>query len=151
MADIREQILSRLLAIGNELKTAGDVVYAARNEVSLDDDAALPAFIVLDADEMADDADPRARPSNAPRRVTLTPQIVIALQARSESVGTELNTLRRRVIKAILGDAVLSSHVGANGSIRYEGGQTDLGVGRAMTGQMAMTFAITYVLRFSDL
>ena len=58
MPDIREDILARLVAIAAEVP---GVVIAGRNRVALSE-TARPAIIVLDADEAAEEEEPRGRP-----------------------------------------------------------------------------------------
>ena len=147
MTDRREMILTRLL----EIAVGVDGIVAAfrnRDEIS---EKQRPAIIILDADEAADDADPSSRPSRAPRRVAMTPEIYILLGAKPEDLGTAINTLRARFVKAVLGDAQLSLIVGSNGDIRYEGCATALARGRSMEGEMGVSFSFTYVLRPEEL
>ena len=109
------------------------------------------AIVILDADEAADDADPTSRPSRAPRRIAMTPEIYILLGARPEELGTAINTLRARLVKTILADAQLAGIVGSNGDIRYEGCATALARGRSMEGEMGVSFSFAYVLRPEEL
>ena len=134
MIDRREMILSRLLEIAGS--TQG-IVAAFRNKDEISEKQ-RPAIVILDADEAADDADPSSRPSRAPRRVAMTPEIYILLGAKPEDLGTAINRLRARFVKAVLGDAQLSLIVGSNGDIRYEGCATALARGRSMEGEMGV-------------
>ena len=147
MTDRREMILTRLLEIAVGL----DGIFAAfrnKDEIS---ERQRPAIVILDADEAADDADPASRPSRAPRRVAMTPEIYILLGAKPEDLGTAINSLRARFVKAVLGDAPLSLIVGSHGDIRYEGCATALARGRSMGGEMGVSFSFTYVLRPEEL
>jgi len=148
MADKRELILTRLLGILEEQKP--DAVTVARNE-QLADDEQKPVLLLLDADEEADDNDPRGRPAYAPRRVRLFPEIYVAVQAKPEEVGQVLNQWRARLIKAIQTDTQLKDLAGPNGDIRYEGCGTALAGGRSMQGEMKLVISIAYILRASDL
>ena len=143
MTDRREMILTRLLEIAVGLD---GIVAAFRNKDEISE-RQRPAVVILDADETADDADPNSRPSRAPRRVAMTPEIYILLGAKPEDLGTAINTLRARFVKAVLGDAQLSLIVGSNGDLRYEGCATALARGRSMEGEMGVSFSFTYVLR----
>ena len=147
MTDRREMILTRLLEIAVGVE---GIVAAFRNRDEISEKQ-RPAIIILDADEAADDADPSSRPSRAPRRVAMTPEIYILLGAKPEDLGTAINTLRARFVKAVLGDAQLSLIVGSNGDIRYEGCATALARGRSMEGEMGVSFSFTYVLRPEEL
>ena len=75
----------------------------------------------------------------------------ILLGAKPEALGTAINILRARFVKAVLGDAELSSIVGTNGEIRYEGCATALARGRSMEGEMGVSFSFTYVLQPEEL
>jgi hypothetical protein len=147
MTDRREMVLARLLEIARGI---GGIVAAFRNKDEISEKQ-RPAIVILDADEAADDADPVSRPSRAPRRIAMTPEIYILLGARPEGLGTAINTLRARFVKATLSDAQLASIVGSNGEVRYEGCATALARGRSMEGEMGVSFSFTYVLRPEEL
>ena len=147
MTDRREMILTRLLEIAVGVE---GIVAAFRNKDEISE-RQRPAIVILDADEAADDADPASRPSRAPRRVAMTPEIYILLGAKPEDLGTAINSLRARFVKAVLGDAPLSLIVGSNGDIRYEGCATALARGRSMEGEMGVSFSFTYALRPEEL
>ena len=147
MIDRREMILSRLLEIASA--TEG-VVAAFRNKDEISEKQ-RPAILILDADEAADDTDPGSRPSRSPRRVAMTPEIYILLGAKPEDLGSAINRLRARFVKAVLSDTQLGSIVGTNGEIRYEGCATALARGRSMEGEMGVSFSFTYVLRPEEL
>lgn len=146
MADVREQILVRLFElIGCEVD---GIRYAKRNIPSLDDDASviLPAFVLLDGDEIAIDDEPWKRPSMVPRRFEMSPLAWIAFSEKAEHLGTDLNTLRTRIIKAVLGDVELLSLVDRNG-IRYDGMESPRSeTGRLILGQRNLRFTFTYLL-----
>ena len=147
MIDRREMILSRLLEIAGS--TQG-IVAALRNKDEISEKQ-RPAIVILDADEAADDADPGSRPARSPRRVAMTPEIYILLGAKPEELGSDINALRARFVKSVLGDSQLGSIVGTNGDIRYEGCATALARGRSMEGEMGVSFSFTYVLRPEEL
>ena len=147
MIDRREMILSRLLEIASA--TEG-VVAAFRNKDEISEKQ-RPAIVILDADEAADDADPTTRPSRSPRRVAMTPEIYILLGAKPEDLGTAINTLRARLVKAILMDPSLLTILGSSGDARYEGCATALARGRSMEGEMGVSFSFTYALRPEEL
>lgn len=147
MTDKREQILVRLLAIS---KAVPGIAAAFRNKDEISDKQ-RPCILILDADEAANDGDPMNRPNRSPRRVGMTPEIYILLGAKPEDIGTQINTLRASLVKAILTDADLATIVGSNGDVRYEGCATSLARGRTMEGEMGVSFTFTYVLRPEDL
>jgi len=145
--DRREMILSHLLEIASV--TEG-VVAAFRNRDEISEKQ-RPAIVILDADEAADDTDPGSRPARSPRRVAMTPEIYILLGAKPEDLGSTINTLRARFVKAVLSDTQLINIVGTNGDVRYEGCATALARGRSMEGEMGVSFSFTYVLRPEEL
>ena len=142
--DKREAILARLVAIAGgfaEIKTA------ARNQDEVSE-RVRPAIVVFDADETADDGpQERGRGGQAPNIVEMTPETLILLGAAPESVGTALNAMRAKLVKAVLTDTQLATLTGTNGRVRYLGCSTHLGHGRSMEGAMSIQFAFGYVLR----
>lgn len=143
MPDNREAILARLAALAAAVT---GVVHVGRN-IERVNDTQLPAIVILEGDEDADDNDPPRRGQPGPRRVRMTPQVVLCVADPSEQVGASLNTLRSGLISSVLNDATLRSLTLDEAVPRYDGLVTDLGLGRAMIGQMALRFTFTYVLR----
>lgn len=145
MADVREQILTRLRALG---KVRG-VASVARNAMQISDGDALPAVILYDGDEEVR-SDPAGRPSPTIQLVTMTPWFQITLQGDNEQVGEDLNTLRLRLISAVTQDAALLALTAENRGVRYTGGMTKFAAARTTQGDMAVRFSILYYLRPSD-
>ncbi len=147
MPDVREEILARLFAIAAEVP---GVAMAGRNRVGLSE-TARPAVVVLDADEAAEEDEPRGRPGHAPQLVVMTPELFVLAGAPAAEIGAELNGFRRRIVRRVLTDATLLSLAGPNGFVRYAGCATALAAGRSMEGEMSLSFAIRYVLRPMDM
>lgn len=148
MTDKREDILSRLQAIAAAIPSPPKVL---RNVID-PPDTDLPAIIIYDGDELAEERDPeQSRPPNAPRRIKLTPEIVIMLGAAATDVGTSLNVIRAALYKAIASDSTLNEIVLDRIGIHYLGANTELARGRTLEGKMTMHFVFTYGLRVSDL
>jgi hypothetical protein len=142
--DKREAILARLVAIADGL--AG-IKSAVRNQDEVPE-RARPAIVVFDGDETADEAaQERGRGGQAPNIVEMSPDTLILLGGTPEGVGTALNTIRAKLVNAVLTDADLASLTGTNGRVRYLGCSTHLGHGRSMEGAMSVQFAFAYVLR----
>jgi hypothetical protein len=142
--DKREAILARLVAIAGGLD---GVKAAVRNQDEVSE-RARPAIVVFDADEAADEsAGERGRASPRPNVVEMSPETLILLGAPPETVGTTLNAMRAKLIKAVLTDNDLAVLTGTNGRVRYVGCSTHLGHGRSMEGTMAVQFTFAYVLR----
>lgn len=147
MADVREQILERLFAVCGSI--AG-ITTALRNQNSVSE-TLLPALIVFDADEIADENDPKSRPANAPRRVTMTPEVRILRQSAPEAIGSDLNAIRAKLIKAVLTDSALLAFTAEGQGARYMGAASQLKSGRSMEGDMLCVFAFHYYLKPNDL
>lgn len=147
MSDTRELILARLFEIGRGLDGVRTMV---RNQDSISEEL-TPALFLLDADEIANENDPRDRPSNAPRRVTMTPEFRILLMAPPEAVGSQLNAFRARLIKAVLHDADLLALTTEGRGARYAGAVSQLKAGRSMQGDMLCAFSFAYYLKPYDL
>ena len=103
MADVRETILERLV----QVVAIDGIITARRNDFEGLTDQMLPAAVVMDGDETSDDRDPKSRPANSLRRITMTPRVQITAIAQPEAIGTDLNTLRARIVRAVLTDATL--------------------------------------------
>lgn len=139
--DRREEILQRLVVIA---KVAG-VKKVFRNE-NTPNETDLPAVIVLDADEKADEGDPEGRGPLGPRRMVMVPQLFIVLPGAAKSVGTTLNGLRALLIDAVASDATLTAMTNNHRGARLLASQTSLAWGRSMMGEMGLSFAIPYLL-----
>ena len=153
MADVREDILARLLEVVGTLPNIRSV---HRNNIDLIE-AELPAAIVLDGDEESDGAsDVSMKQSHRPYNVQMTPGIVVQVQDDNVVLGSIVTTFRRELIKRVLTDTELNEQIvktgrHGNGAIRYLGCQTDVGWTR--TGYAALTaqFMFKYSLKPDDL
>ncbi len=146
MADPREQILERLKAIAGEIDGGSlGTIYPYRNAAEVGR-TRRPAIVILDADESADPrADPSRRPSNTINLVDMRPEVLLMVASSSANVGTDLNDLRVRLIKAVLFDAELNSLASqSGGGIAYLGAATDFARERSMSGEMTVSFNIRY-------
>ena len=142
--DKREAILARLVDVAGSI--AG-IKTATRNQDEVSE-RARPAIAIFDADETADErAEERGHSGRAPNIVEMSPETLILLGGAAESVGTALNNVRAKLVKAVLTDAQLATLVGSNGRARYVGCSTHLGHGRSMEAAMSVQFAFAYVLR----
>lgn len=147
MAHPREAILARIEELAREVPFIKKVY---RN-VNVFNDDELPYISILEGDEEADDGDHIGKPPTAPRRVHMTPQIVIAAGAVPEEVGADMNALLASLVKSVMSDTTLANLTFNRHRIRYQGFESDLGLGRTMLGQMAVRFTFTYELNPSDL
>lgn len=140
--DVREAILARLVEIAEGIEGVNRVV---RNDYSVSDKEVT--LMVLDADEKADEDDPVGRGPLAPRRMTMTPQILIALPKAANEVGPTLNGFRALIIQAVATDTTLTALTTNGRGARLHSSQTSLAWGRSMLGEMGIAFAIPYLLR----
>lgn len=147
MIDRREQILVRLLAI-----LVAEVGAAGRNDHALSE-TRRPMGVLYDSDEEGDENDPRDRPANSPRRVIMAPEIYVLMGAKTKDIGTVINTMRARVIKAVVTDVTLAGlcSVGRGGSITYDGMASTLAQGRQRDANMSIGFSFRYILNPADL
>jgi len=142
--DKREAILVRLVEIAAGLP---GIRTAVRNQDEISE-RARPAIVIFDADETADErANEQGHGGRAPNIIEMSPETLILLGGTPESIGTALNEMRAKFVKAVLSDAQLAALTGTNGRVRYVGCSTHLGHGRSMEGSMGVHFAFAYVLR----
>lgn len=144
MADTREMILSRLVALMQTLSGVDEVL---RNQVVVDD-TATRRIVVLEGDEIpADDEQPKRRPASAPRTIHMQPQILLSNFAGAGDVGPGLSAIRAAIIKAIAFDDQLIALTYDGSGGHYLGLSSDLAFAQAMVGEAALKFRFTYVLR----
>lgn len=146
MPDIREETLVRLLAIAEG--TTG-IARASRNDQSVgeaSDDR--PAIQIFDGDEITDESDPvLKRPLGQPRRVRMSPEIWIMAGSLPENIGTSLNTLRARFLRALLTDSALQAVLDqGQGTIIYDGCATTVTRGRTSEGELKVLVSFAYIL-----
>lgn len=150
MIDVREEIVLRLKALLDEMVDDALLIRAYRNTSELPEDA-RPAAVLFDGGEQTIDDGGKSRLGTAPKRVTLRPHILLCLAAGPETVGSELNVLRKTLIYAIQGDATLQALSLNSSGVSYEGCEAFVANGRMIEGTLVLHFAITYNLRHADL
>jgi hypothetical protein len=154
MADKRELILLRLLAICTATKTGAGIKTAVRNRGLLSTEQ-RPGAVLLDGDErprLTHDRKSGGRPGMTPSIMIMSPELYILLdetminrEGVADDKGSVLNTMRITLTRAISSDADLLALLGSNGEIVYNGCVTDLKSGSALTGQMRLDFNYQYV------
>jgi hypothetical protein len=151
MADTRELIMARLVTL---LGTLAGVDEVLRNQIVLDDeDGKTRRIIILEGDETPadDEQGPKRRPAIAPRIIQMQPQILLSNFAGAGDVGSGLSAIRAAVIKAIAADAALIALTYDGTGGHYLGLSSDLAFAQAMSGETALKFRFTYVLRPAEL
>lgn len=153
MSGSREEILSRILEIAVAVKTDDTTIKSAvRNRGPRQTDE-RPAIVLLDGDET--NSLPARRPGRGglpppPAIVTMTPEIFLLLEEarpkqEEKQVGARINAYRDALSSALAGDPTLRTLLGGNGRMEYRGCATDLKSGSALSGEMRLDFAFTYV------
>lgn len=143
MADRREAVLARLLALAQEIP---GVRMAVRNTTSISDNA-RPAIIILDGDESRR----TGASGRGPMIMDMTPEIYILRGGKPEEIGAGLSALRTAFLRAVLFDDTLADIIGANGEIAFDSTQTDLASGRTMAGNAGIGLRIAYPFIPSEL
>ena len=145
MTDVREDILARLVEV---VATVPNLRTVQRNNVDITDDQ-MPAALVLDGDEDVVSGNDGSRLSNRPLIIEMTPEIQIVEQ--SSTIGSDLTTFRRELMKRVLSDATLNAQTGSNGKISYEGCETALGWQQKQYGVLQIRFRFKYPLKPNEL
>ena len=148
MADIREQILSRLVTV---CEGVTGIVSAGRNltDVPLME---RPAAIVWGgAEQLLSSPRPAGRFSQV-QLMELSPQVLVFVRANTGAeAGSLMSLFRSRLVNAILSDATLRTLVTTNGGIRYEGcGETEP-TPESKEPRLELQIVFTYPLKLSDL
>lgn len=149
MPDKREEILTQFLAIAVAVKTADVSIKTAIRNRGWKENEARPAIILLDGDETGNLNELKGRAGlMRPQLVTMRPELYVILDERrlkNETVGEDLNAYRLALAVAIASDQTMATLLGSNGKVVYNGCTTDLKSGSALTGQMRLDFAFTYL------
>lgn len=154
--DMREDILARLFAI---MESMAGITTNARNRGLMGNEQ-RPAQVLMDGDEL-----PRlsvdtkrikgAAALMAPQIITMRPEIYFLpkekrptnMGAGGKNIGTEANEWRIAFLKKLWEDVELAVLLGSNGSIVYNGCETDMKSGSAMSGEIKLDFIVNCVLR----
>lgn len=146
MADIREQILARLVTVC----AVTGIVAVARNRL----DVPLtqrPAVLINGGGEEVLTRSPGARFGQV-QMMDLTPQITVLVRADTgDEAGSLLSLFRSRVVNAVLSDATLRTLVTTNGGIRYEGCSEPDPLPESKEPRIELQVVFTYPLKLSDL
>jgi hypothetical protein len=145
VADIREQILSRLVTVC----AVTGIVSVARNRTDVPLTQRPAVVIVGGAEEPHIEARNRFSGSQV---MALTPQITVLVRADDGTeAGALLSLFRSRLLVAIPADATLRSLVTANGGIRYVGCSEQDPLPESKEPRLDLNFVFHYPLILSDL
>ncbi len=148
MADIREQILSRLVTV-----CAGvtGIVAAGRNLTDVPLMQRPAVTINGGAEQMISSPRPAARFSQV-QLMELTPGITLLVRSDTGAeAGSLMSLFRSRLVSAILADATLRTLATTNGAMRYEGCNETEPTPESKEPRLELQFVFTYPLKLSDL
>lgn len=153
-ADMREDVLARIFVI---MGTVPGIVTNARNRGLMTNEK-RPAQVLLDGDELPRlSVDTRRikgiQALMAPQIVSLRPEVFyLPTEKRPNNdtpanIGSEANAWRLDFLQRLWTDAPLAAILGSNGSLVYNGCETDMKSGSAMSGEIKLDFLCNYVLK----
>jgi len=148
VADIREQILARLVTV-----CAGvtGIVSTGRNLTDVPLMQRPAVTINGGAEEMVSSPRPNARFSQV-QLMDLTPGITLLVRADTGAeAGTLMSLFRSRLVNAILADTTLRGIVTTNGAIRYEGCNEVDPTPESKEPRLELQVVFTYPLKLSDI
>lgn len=152
MIDRRAQILDRLAAIIDGIasvnhagfyRNRGDLSNAMRPFLTLHDGSEALARDILPGSKAAFPLGLELSPE-----ISYTPRLQLPL---NETISADVHSLRMQLLAAVLTDATLLNIVGTNGKITLRAIETDLSIGKRMTGEMVFRFTFSYPLFLSEL
>lgn len=148
MADVREQILTRVLAIMTATKDADEHVYRNRAELQGPE---LPAWVLLDGNE---EAVVQSSGRRAPPLMVVTPELYYGPSPSenrdNDGIGQIMSARRTKLIRAIYADGPLRDLLGDSGYIEYRGMETDMRIGDEVEGQFRLLFGFAYLFDFDE-
>lgn len=144
-ADKREDILARLFTILGGIR---NITTVARNIDEMPE-GSRPCIVLIDGDEIRSDSS-RGKAMQTVVMV-MTPRIAIGISNSPGNLGPDINAIRAKVLPAVLGDATLTTILGANGKITYDGLAGKLSQGSLMASDMELNFSIEYPLDIKTL
>jgi hypothetical protein len=138
----REKILRRMLAIAQAID---EIDEASRNQLFADTGAGR-RITILEGEELVPDDRFGGHKASDKSQVLMIPEWLIDAGAQRADVGSDLNALYGRCIKAVLTDAELLALTVNGRSIRYGGMTSDLAFMAQMQGKMSLKFRVLYTL-----
>ncbi|HET7376496.1 MAG TPA: hypothetical protein VFK30_07300 [Anaerolineae bacterium] len=139
-ADKREDILARLFTVLSGIR---NITTVARNIDEMPE-GSRPCIVLIDGDEIRSDTS-RGKALQTVVMV-MTPRIAIGISSSPDNLGPDINAIRAKVLPAVLGDATLTTILGTNGKITYDGLAGKLSQGSLMASDMELNFSIEYPL-----
>jgi hypothetical protein len=146
--DKRELILARLFTI---MGTMTGVTTSVRNRGLLENER-RPAQVLLDGDEVPLLTSSTSRLKGMtglmwPQLMDMRPQVFYLPKEKrpiNAGIGEQANAWRIQFLEKLWGSVELAVLLGSNGTIVYNGCETDLKSGSAMSGEIRLDFVVTY-------
>jgi len=153
MADKREDILARIEVI---MGTVTGITSNVRNR-GLRSNEQRPAQVLLDGDEVPvlTSQSQRLKAMQSlmwPQLMEMRPQLFYLPKEKRPTnddpanIGSEANAWRIQFLEKLWADVELAELLGSNGSMVYNGCETDLKSGSAMSGEIRLDFVVRYML-----
>ena len=151
--DIREDALARIFTV---MGAVPGITTNVRNRGLMQNEQ-RPAQVLLDGDEQPRLSIDTARIKGlamlmAPQLIVLRPEVYYLPKEKRPknddptNIGSEANAWRIDFLSRLWADQQLADILGANGSIVYNGCETDLKSGSAMSGEIRLDFIMIYPL-----
>jgi hypothetical protein len=145
MPDKRETILAALFtAMKTIVLDPGEEIAFERNRPEPVDQTSLPAVLLFDGDETAPNPDLRPMGRQSVTKLVMNPEIWGYVEAKAADVGTKVNNLRARLIKAIWTNQAFINAVGSMETVTLGPMQTGLGKSKQAIGGFGFEMSITY-------
>ena len=149
MADQREAILSRLVALCGEIDGVQAVVRNTLDVAAL----ARPAVVIHDGTELLATApdDIRARNSSV-QIMELSPLVMVIVRGGGAAdPGVIMSLYRSQIVASILRDSAILAAIGTNGRVRYEGCAVAVPDAEAQEHRIELSLTFRYPFRLDDL
>ena len=147
MADQREIILSRLVALCGEVDGVQAVVRNRLDVAGL----ARPAVVILDGLEQLFDAPPDMHHSQL-QRMEMAPGITVIIRGGGAAdPGVLMSFYRSQIVASVLRDGVILDAIGANGRIQYMGCAVMPPDAEAKEYRIELSLSFRYAFRLGDL
>ena len=144
MADKREEILARLLALAKTVTPS-----AKRMDFEVNDQE-LPCLVLVDGSEGPIGERPMGHPGAAAHMLRMEPQFVLFTQG-SERMGRALNDIRAELIRALCTDPALAGITGHSSGCRYEGCEVGVQLAEGLVADMTLSFSLVYIFKPAEL
>lgn len=149
MADQREVILARLVALAAEIDGVNAVVRNTLDVAGL----ARPAVVIHDGTELVATAPDDIRARNSSLQIMeLSPLLMVIVRGGgSADPGVLMSLYRSQIVAGILRDSAILAAIGTNGRVRYEGCAVAVPDAEAQEHRIELSLTFRYPFRLDDL